>query len=117
MSASTRATVLWSQLAFLPSVMLGGLMMPSEMVPDTFALFARLLPATHAMNAMRGLAYGEATAFAPIGSLLVLIAGAVLGVVLAVRLFQWDRRAEGRRTSTAWGILVVAPYAVGALLL
>ena len=116
-SASTRATVLWSQLVFLPSVMLGGLMVPSEMIPDTFALLARLLPATHAMNAMRGLAYGEATAFSPAGSLLVLLAGAVLGVALAVRLFQWDRRAEGRRVSPAWGILVLAPYALGALLL
>jgi len=116
-SASTRATVLWSQLVFLPSVMLGGLMVPSEMIPDALALLARLLPATHAMNAMRGLAYGQATAFSPAGSLLVLLAGAVVGVALAVRLFQWDRRAEGRRVSPAWGILVLAPYALGALLL
>jgi ABC-2 type transport system permease protein len=116
-SASTRATVLWSQLVFLPSVMLGGLMVPSEMIPDTLGTLARLLPATHAMNAMRGLAYGDATAFSPAGSLLVLIAGAILGVALAVRLFQWDRRAEGRRVSPAWGALVLVPYVVGALLL
>jgi ABC-2 type transport system permease protein len=116
-SASTRATVLWSQVVFLPSVMLGGLMVPSEMIPDTFAVFARLLPATHAMNAMRGLAYGQATAFSPGGSLLVLLAGAVVGVALAVWLFQWDRKAEGRRVSPAWGILVLVPYALGALLL
>jgi len=55
-SSSTRATTLWSQFVFLPSVMLGGLMVPSEMIPDTLAILARLLPATHAMNAMRGLA-------------------------------------------------------------
>jgi ABC-2 type transport system permease protein len=116
-SASTRATILWSQLVFLPSVMLGGLMVPSELIPDTLALLARLLPATHAMNAMRGLAYGEATAFSPVGSLLVLVAGAILGVALAVRLFQWDRRAEGRRVSPAWGVLVLLPYVVGAFLL
>ena len=116
-SASTRATVLWGQLVFLPSVMLGGLMVPSEVIPDGLATLARLLPATHAMNAFRGLAYGEATAFSPIGSLGVLVVGAVLAVALAVRLFQWDRRAEGRRTSPVWGVLVLLPYAVGALLL
>lgn len=116
-SASTRTTVLWSQLVFLPSVMLGGLMVPTETIPDTLATLARLLPATHAMNALRGLAYGDPTAFSPVGSLLVLLAGAVLGVALAVRLFQWDRRAEGRRTSPAWGVLILVPYGIGALLL
>jgi hypothetical protein len=66
---------------FLPSVMLGGLMVPSELIPDTLATVARLLPATHAMNAMRGLAFGEATGVSPLGSLLVLIVGAALAVV------------------------------------
>ena len=116
-SANTRSTVLWAQLVFLPSVMLGGLMVPSEAIPAGLATLARLLPATHAMNALRGLAYGEATAFSPAGSLLVLVAGALLGVVLAVRLFQWDRRADGRRTPPLWGILVLLPYVAGALLL
>ncbi len=116
-SANTRATVLWSQLVFLPSVMLGGLMVPSEMIPDALGTLARLLPATHAMNAFRGLAYGDATAFSPVGSLLVLLAGAVLAVALAVWLFQWDRRAEGRRASPAWAVLALVPYALGALLL
>jgi ABC-2 type transport system permease protein len=116
-SASTRATVLWGQLVFLPSVMLGGLMVPSEVIPDTLATVARLLPATHAMNAMRGLAFGEATGVSPLGSLLVLIVGAALAVALAVRLFQWDRRAEGRHVRAAWGVLALLPYVAGALLL
>ena len=115
-SASTRATVLWAQLVFLPSVMLGGLMVPSEVIPDALATLARLLPATHAMNAFRGLAYAEATGFSALGSLLVLVVGAVLAVALAVRLFQWDRRAEGRRASPVWGVLALVPYVVGALL-
>ena len=116
-SASTRATILWGQLVFLPSVMLGGLMVPSEAIPDTLATFARLLPATHAMNAMRGLAFGEATGSSAALSLVVLVVGAALAVVLAVRLFQWDRRAEGRRVRVAWGALALVPYVAGALLL
>lgn len=58
-SASLDATVLWAQLVFLPSVMLGGLMVPTEMIPDALATLGRLLPATHALNAQRGLAFGE----------------------------------------------------------
>ena len=116
-SASTRVTVLWGQLVFLPSMMLGGLMVPSESIPDALATVAGLLPATHAMNAMRGLAYGEVAVAAPVGSLLVLVLGAALAVFLSIRLFQWDRRAEGRRVNMAWGALVLLPYLAGALLL
>jgi ABC-2 type transport system permease protein len=114
-SASTRATVLWSQLVFLPSVLLGGLMMPIELIPEALASVARLLPATHAMNAMRGLAYGETTGWSPVGSLLVLMVGAVVAVALAVWLFQWDRRAEARRAPPILGALALVPYLAAML--
>lgn len=116
-SASTRATVLWSQLVFLPSVLLGGLMMPSEVIPQGLATVARLLPATHAMNAMRGLAYDQATGWSAAGSLLVLIAGAFVAVALAVWLFQWDRRSEERRAPPILGVLALVPYVLAMLLL
>ncbi len=116
-SASTRATVLWSQLVFLPSVLLGGLMVPTEAIPDGLAMASRLLPATHAMNALRGLAFGEATTFSAAGSLLVLLVGAAFAIVLAIWLFQWDRRTQTRRANPAWGVLVLLPYAASLLLL
>ncbi len=116
-SASTRATVLWSQAVFLPSVLLGGLMMPAEMIPTGLATVAKLLPATHAMNAMRGLAYGEATTFSAWSSLLVLLIGAASATILAVRLFQWDRRSEERRASPLWSVLALLPYAASIVLL
>lgn len=116
-SASTRATVLWSQLVFLPSVLLGGLMMPTEMIPDRLALISHLFPATHAMNAMRGLAYGEPTGMlAPTVSLAVLLIGTLTAIAAAVWLFQWDRRAETRRAHPALGLLALLPYAASLLL-
>ena len=57
-SSSSRMTVLWSQLIFVPSMLLGGLMLPYSMLPAIAGKFAQLLPATHAMNAFHGLAMG-----------------------------------------------------------
>lgn len=116
-SASTRATILWSQLVFLPSVLLGGLMVPTEAIPDGLAAASRVLPATHAMNAMRGLAYGEATPFGAYGSLAVLLVGAAVAIALAIGLFQWDRRTQARRAHPAWGVAVLLPYAASIVLL
>ncbi len=54
-SSSSRATLLWSQLIFLPSMLVGGLMIPLGLLPAQAQTLARLLPATHAMNAYNGL--------------------------------------------------------------
>ncbi|NIV36370.1 MAG: ABC transporter permease, partial [Anaerolineae bacterium] len=52
-SSSTRMTVLWSQLVYIPSMLLGGLMIPYDMLPETVGKVSQLLPATQAMNAFR----------------------------------------------------------------
>lgn len=116
-SATTRATILWSQLLFLPSVMLGGLMVPAEAITGWLADVSTLLPTTYGMNAMRGLAYQELTAFSPWGSLLVLAAGAVTAIVVAVYLFQWDSRGGTRRGHALLAALALVPYVAGMLLL
>ena len=65
-SPSSRMTVLWSQLIFVPSMLLGGMMVPYSMLPDIAGKFAQLLPATQAMNAFNGLAMGKVPPF-PLG--------------------------------------------------
>jgi ABC-2 type transport system permease protein len=116
-SSSSQTTVLWSQLIYLPSMIVGGLMIPYEMLPPTMGRIAQLLPATHAMNGFRGLAYGLTVDFAPVGSLSVLLASGVLAFGLAVWLFNWDSRNQTRRGHPLMALLILLPYALGALLL
>jgi ABC-2 type transport system permease protein len=85
-SNSARSTVLWSQLIFLPSVLLGGLMMSLSFIPESIRPVAGLLPTTYAIEAMLGLAYGKETILAPQVSLLVLAALGLLPVVAGILL-------------------------------
>ena len=62
-SPSSRVTVLWSQLIYLPSMLIGGLMIPYSLLPEAARPYARLLPAAHAMNGFSGLAYLSQTEF------------------------------------------------------
>ncbi len=71
-------SVMLSQLVFLPSVMLGGIMFPASMLPAPLRLLGRILPATHAMQAFNGLAYGLSADFNAPTAL-----GVVLGIGLA----------------------------------
>jgi len=74
-SPNSRSTILLSQLLFLPSMLIGGLMLPYSMLPRAAQIIAQLLPSTHAMNAFKGLAMGQAADFWPWGSVIVLLAG------------------------------------------
>lgn len=116
-SASSRFTIFWSQIIFLPSMILGGLMLPHNMLPMAMRKFAQLLPATHAMNAFRGLAQNLTVDFPPIWSILILLIGGIIAFSLAVYLFNWDNRNSVRRKYPHIALLALLPYIVGVFLL
>jgi ABC-2 type transport system permease protein len=103
-------------MVFLPSMLLGGMMVPWDRLPPVPGRLALLLPATHAMNAFEGLAMGGAADFSPWLSIAALLAGGVLGFALAAWLFSWDRQTASRRGHPALALLVLLPYAAAALL-
>jgi ABC-2 type transport system permease protein len=115
-SPSSRMTVLWSQLVFVPSMLLGGMMVPYSMLPDVAGKLAQLLPATQAMNAFNGLAMGKVAAFSPWGSVIMLLVSGALAFGLAVYLFSWDSRNTARRGHPLLALLVLLPYALGIFL-
>jgi ABC-2 type transport system permease protein len=116
-SPSSRMTVLWSQLIFVPSMLLGGMMVPYSMLPAAAGKIAQLLPATQAMNAFNGLAMGKVAAFSPWGSVIMLLISGILAFGLAVYLFSWDSRNTARRGHPLLALLVLLPYVLGILLL
>ena len=115
-SDSSRVTVLWSQLIFLPSMLVGGLMIPTSTLPDVAGKISQLLPATQAMNAFNGLAMGKEASFSPWGSVLVLFFSGLLSFLLAMYLFSWDSRNTTRRGHPLLALLFLLPYVIGMLL-
>jgi ABC-2 type transport system permease protein len=115
-SQSGQASVLWSQLIFLPSMLLGGLMMPLEILPAGAQRFAVLLPPAHAMQALLGYGYGLPTNLDPLRALVVLLAGGLLAFGLALYLFSWDSQNATRRGHPALALLALVPYVVAMLL-
>jgi len=113
LSSSTRMTVMWSQLIYLPSMLVGGLMLPSSLLPDMVLKFSQLLPATHAMNAFNSLAMGNVADFNPWGSVVALFLSGVISFGLAIYMFSWDSRNEGRRGHPLMALLVLLPFIVG----
>lgn len=116
-SSSTRMTVLWSQLFYIPSMLLGGLMLPTSMLPDVAGRISRILPATHAMNAFNALAMGKTAEFNAWGSIVVLFLSGVIGFALAIYLFNWDSKNRTQHGHPLLAALVLAPYVASIFLL
>jgi ABC-2 type transport system permease protein len=115
-SANSRATVLWSQLVFLPSMLIGGMMIPISMLPESAQPLTALLPSSHAMQAYLGLAYGLPTTFNTGVSIAVLIASLLLAFGLAIYLFNWDSKNKTRHGHPLMALLVLIPYIVSIFL-
>lgn len=116
-AANSRVTVLWQQLAYLPSMMLGGLMMPGDILPEVLVRVGHLLPASWAMQSFLGLAYGRETLYEPLWGVGVLLVGGIAAYALAAWLFAWDSKNSGRRGHPALALLALLPYLLGALIL
>jgi ABC-2 type transport system permease protein len=109
-SPNSRLTVLYSQAIFLPSMIIGGVMLPYGTLPEAAARVSLLLPTTHAMNAFNGLAMGTTADIPAWGSLLTLFAGGLFASLLAWFLFRWDSQNTDRRAHPALALLAFAPY-------
>lgn len=116
-SQSSRITVLWSQVIFLPSMLVGGMTIPYSMLPEVAQKFSLLLPATHAMNAFNGLAMGKLADFSPWGSVVILALGGLITFGLAQYLFSWDSHNSTRRGHLLLALLALVPYLAGMFFL
>jgi ABC-2 type transport system permease protein len=116
-SPNSRLIVLFSQSIFLPSMILGGLMIPSDMLPPGLYRISLLLPTTHAMTAWRGMSFGLPTTYAPIWGVLVLLVSGTIAFLLAIYLFNWDSKNRRSGHSPLLALLVLVPYVLAVIFL
>jgi ABC-2 type transport system permease protein len=115
-STSSQMTILWAQLIFLPSMILGGLMMPTSVLPAGLARIGLLLPTTYAMKLFSGLAYHQTPEGGVLLPALILLTAAVLAFALALYLFTWDAPDSRQRKRMFLSVLAMLPYILGAVL-
>jgi ABC-2 type transport system permease protein len=114
---NSRSIVLFSQAIFLPSMILGGLMIPSSMLAPNLYRISLLLPTTHAMNAWRGLAFGMEATYDPRWALLILLSSGIIAFVLSIYLFNWDSKNKRKGHSPYLALLALVPYVLSVIFL
>ena len=108
-AGNTNVCLLLGQLIYIPSIILGGLMVPADLFPPAFKSISLLMPATHAMKVFKGLGNPQ-SAVIPWVPICVLAVSVVLNFCLAALLFQWDSRANQPSRKAYAAILSAVPF-------
>jgi ABC-2 type transport system permease protein len=111
-----RGTVVLGQAIYLPSILVGNMMVPAAALPASFQPFSGLFPSTYAMTVFQHYAYQAETIFSPQLSLVVLIASTLISFALALYLFNWDSQNQARRGKSFLALLALAPFVIGMFL-
>lgn len=90
-----------ANLIFFPMMFLSGSAMPFAVLPDGVKRFARMLPTTYLNETYSGVIVRGEGLWTLAGSLAVLVAIGVVGVVLASMLFRWEGTEPIPRRSLA----------------
>jgi ABC-2 type transport system permease protein len=114
-SPDSRATVLLAQAIFLPSMLLGGLMVPLDALPSGAQVASLLLPTTWLVQLEQATVYGREVVVDPALAAAVLVVSAALTFGIAAYSFSWDRRNATRRGHPALALLAILPFVVGML--
>ncbi|OGO77962.1 MAG: hypothetical protein A2Y23_04430 [Clostridiales bacterium GWB2_37_7] len=115
-SPNGRLTVLLAQVVFLPSMLLGGVMMPSSVLSKGVQKAAMLLPTTYSTNALNAVYSGQPAVYNVQGSLIILALGGIISYVLAAYLFTWDSKTSNSLRNLG-GLAILIPYILGIILL
>jgi ABC-type multidrug transport system permease subunit len=97
-------------------MLLGGLMIPMDVLPESVRFIAGFLPSTYAMQAFQSLAFGQPALIDPLTAVLTLAGSSVIAFGLAIFLFNWDSKNSVRRGHPALGLLVLLPYIAAILI-
>ena len=106
---NSKTTILFSQLFFVPSVVIGGIMIPVESLSGSMVNVSRLLPSTHAMNALKSLTLNMEYSFNPYISIALLVVSGILAFGLAAYLFSWDDKSVNTKRNLV-ALLATAPF-------
>lgn len=100
------------QLMYLPMLMLSGATVPLNIMPDWLQIVAQFLPSTHLYLGMQAILVRNESLgqnLTAVGSLLLT---AIIGTVLATKLFRWEKEDKFKPSAKFWVLGVLAPFLV-----
>jgi imidazolonepropionase-like amidohydrolase len=103
------------QLLYFPMLFLGGATFPIGIMPPWLQQLAQFIPTTYLSTGLNAILTGNESILQNWSSAGALIVTAIVGTLLAVKLFRWEKEEKMRSSAKLWLVVVLAPFfAMGA---
>ncbi|WP_319588779.1 ABC transporter permease [uncultured Desulfobulbus sp.] len=98
------------QLLYLPMLMLSGATVPLSVMPEWLQTVAQFLPSTHLYLGMQGVLVRGETVAQNLESLGGLLLATVVGCLLSMKLFRWEKEEKLKPSAKLWVLAALAPF-------
>jgi imidazolonepropionase-like amidohydrolase/ABC-type multidrug transport system permease subunit len=109
---SMQEGILLTQLFYFPMLLLSGTTIPITVMPAWLQTVAQFVPMTYFTTGLQPILRGTETLFDNLTSAGALALTAVLGTLLAVKLFRWEKEEKLRPAAKFWLLAVLGPFFV-----
>jgi imidazolonepropionase-like amidohydrolase len=109
---SMQEGVLLTQLFYFPMLFLGGITFPIVGFPVWLQTVAQFIPSTYFSTGLQPILRGTETLFDNLPSAGALALTALIGTLLAVKLFRWEKEEKLRPSAKFWLLAVLGPFFV-----
>ena len=96
------------QLCYFPMLFLSGATVPSDAFPRFVRIISQFIPATYLVQGVQGIILGgEGLSSKAVFALSI---AAVVGLILGVKLFRWEKEEKIRTSAKLWIVVVLLPF-------
>lgn len=98
------------QLLYLPMLLLSGATFPLTLLPTWLQVTAQFIPSTHLYLGMQGILMRNETLWQNITPAAALTVTAGVSLILAMKLFRWEKEEKTKPAAKLWLLAVMAPF-------
>jgi len=109
---SMQEGMLLTQLFYFPLLFLGGITFPIVGFPLWLQTVAQFIPSTYFTSGLQPILRGKETLFDNLPAVGALALTALLGTLLAAKLFRWEKEEKLRPAAKFWLLAVLGPFFV-----
>src|SRR3954471_5279963 len=107
---SSQESLILIQPLYMAMLFLSGATFPLSFFPEWLQIVTQFIPATYLMIGLGGILQHGESVMQNWQSVLALIVTALIGLLIATKLFRWEKEEKLRNSAKLWVLAALAPF-------
>src|SRR3954468_870630 len=107
---SSQESLILIQPLYMAMLFLSGATFPLSFFPDWLQIVTQFIPATYLMIGLGGILQHGESVIQNWQSVLALVVTALIGMLIATKLFRWEKEEKLRNSAKFWVLAALAPF-------